>query len=464
MGVFMQRHFTFYGMVLLGVAGAGMMSCTGSDFASSSGAPLIGPPLVASVEIVNCPALVDVRDNKILNAVAKDANGSVVNAPPAYSSSRSDIASLSQDRLEATYPGNVSIIATAGGVASSPCNVTVLPPQNSKTVVQLTDDDEDETWGMNNNWSTLSRDRILWQRVLNSGDTEIYLGDTNGNASFLKTVPGPDVDFMALGSGASSADVLASWREDLSKTFVSNGSGTPTPLGAQQQEENSIADGHLLFRKGQPDNDILHFDSANGLIPVSTAGDLFNPVTSGGKAVWERQENGASTLVYFDGTNETPIVSGLPLFPRFDFRSGKIVYADGGDIFLYDADSANPQLMNITNNPGDINNFPKTDGHSIVFTRLDGGNYEMVLYEIASGISTVISNTGAFKDGNSLRIDLKQAIWMEGADLYFYDGNATTLVNPSPAADVNQPYLADGIVAWHGSTGPFTDHEIFVLK
>src|SRR5262245_23121568 len=259
----MRRHFALFGMVFLGVAGAGMMSCTGSDFASSSGAPLIGSPLIASVEIVNCPTSVDVRDKKILNAVAKDANGTAVNAAVTYSSDRPDIASVNQDRLDAAYPDKTFIIATAGGVASSPCDVTVLPPQNSKTVVQLTDDNEDETWGLNNNWSTLSHDRILWQRALPSGDTELFLGDTNGNASLLKNVPGTDVDFMALGSGASSADVLASWREDLSKTFVSNGSGTPTPLGAQQQEENSIADGQLFFRKGQPDNDILRFDSIN---------------------------------------------------------------------------------------------------------------------------------------------------------------------------------------------------------
>src|SRR5262245_9939068 len=130
----MRRHFALFGMVILGVAGAGMKSCIGSDFAFSGGSPLIGFRLIVSVDIFKCPASLDVRDNKILNAVVKDANGTAVNAAVTYSSDRPDIASVNQDRLDAAYPGKTFIIATAGGVASSPCDVTVLPPQNSKTV------------------------------------------------------------------------------------------------------------------------------------------------------------------------------------------------------------------------------------------------------------------------------------------------------------------------------------------
>src|SRR5262249_52694360 len=161
---FMRRHFALFGMVLLGVAGGGGVSCTGSGFWSSSGGTPLGPPPLPSFGVVNCPASGAVSDDKKPISVAKEANGSGVEGRPTYSSSRPDIVSLSRDRLEATYPGNASIVATAGGIASSPCNVTVLPPQNSKTVVQLTDDNEDETWGLNNNWSTFARERILWQR------------------------------------------------------------------------------------------------------------------------------------------------------------------------------------------------------------------------------------------------------------------------------------------------------------
>jgi hypothetical protein len=232
----------------------------------------------------------------------------------------------------------------------------------------------------------------------------------------------------------------------------------------QTQEENSIAEGRLFFRKGIPDNDIFQYSAANGLVPVSTNGDLYNPITSGGQAVYELQQNGVSTLIYFDGAHETPFVSGLPLFPRFDFRGGVAVYAMGGDIFLYDTHAANPQVVNLTNLAQGSNNFPKTDGHSVVFTRNNGGSNDVVLYDIASGAFQTISQTSAPKDGNSLQIDFKQVIWKEGADLYFYDGNTTALVNPSPATTVNQPYLSQGMVAWFGPTGPVSENEIFILK
>jgi len=272
------------------------------------------------------------------------------------------------------------------------------------------------------------------------------------------------LDFMALGSGALQGDILASWRENLSATFVSDGNGTPTPLGMQTQEENSIADGCLFFRKGLPDNDILRYSSAAGLAPVGTIGDLYNPVTSRCQAVYELQQNGVSSLLYFDGVNETPFANLLPVFPRFDFRDGKAVYAAGGDIYLYDTSAANPQGVNLTNQPGASNNFPKTDGHSVVFTRTNSGRVDVVLHDIASGNSQVISTTVDPKDGNSLRIDLKQVLWMEGTDLYFYDGNTTTQVNPFPGTAVFQPHLSDGIVTWFGPTGPASDHEIFILQ
>jgi hypothetical protein len=53
---------------------------------------------------------------------------------------------------------------------------------------------------------------------------------------------------------------------------------------------------------------------------------------------------------------------------------------------------------------------------------------------------------------------------MEGATLYFFDGSLTDAVDPAPATTVNEPHLADGLVVWHGATGPGTDEEIFVLK
>ncbi|MFO1519888.1 MAG: hypothetical protein U1F57_09545 [bacterium] len=462
----MQSRFAVLSLLLVGVVGSGAIACGGASGVLSNNGSLgaSNASQITTVELKNCnPSTRPVISEGPFLAEAKDNNGSILSVPITFQSTRPDIASISGGLLKTYYPGQTTITASSGGVTSAPCNLAVLPPSNTQTVLQLTDNQEDDSWGQNNNGSTLSRGKVLWRHFTPNGDADVMMGDVSGNVAPLKTVAGGDVDFMLLGSGASPHKTLAAWRENLSNTFVSDDGASPSPLGAQLQEENSIADGCFFFRRGQPDNDILRYNPM-GLKTVSQNGDLFNPVTSQCKAVYELQQNGMSTLIYFDGANETPVAIGLPLFPRFDFREGKIVYAQGGDIFLYDATAANPQAVNLTNDPNGANNFPKTDGHSVVFTRNHNNFYDVVLYDIATGTLKVVSTTSGPKNGNSLRLDLSQAIWMEGSDLFFYDGNATAPVNPFPATGVEEAYLSEGVVAWHGPTGPATDHEIFILK
>jgi hypothetical protein len=324
----------------------------------------------------------------------------------------------------------------------------------------MTDNDDEDTWGQNNFWSTTSRGRVLWQRPLASGETEVLLGDKSGAVKTLRTSP-EDVDFMALGSGPDANDVLAAWREDLSDTFVSDGA-VNTDLGPHNQEENTIADGCLFYRDstgGPVNNEIARYSKTGGNAIVSQASfSDSEPVTSGCEAVWLRDGD----LVHFDGSAIAAVASGP--FDGFDFRDGKIVYAQGGDVFLYDAAAASPGPFNLTNAPGDSNRFPKTDGDSVVFLRGPGAAQDVVLREFATGDTVVVSTTVAPKSGASLRMDRGQAIWMEGGTLFFFDGSLTAAVDPAPATAVNEPHLADGIVVWHGPTGAGTDGEIFVMK
>jgi hypothetical protein len=263
------------------------------------------------------------------------------------------------DASPAPDPGPSPTGAPGNGPAPEP------PPFNSRTVVRLTDNDDEESWGQNNFWSTTSRGRILWQRILASGETEIVLGDKSGGRKTLRTSP-EDVDFMALGSGAGADDVLASWREDLSDTFVGDGSAN-TNLGPHNQEENSIADGCLYYRdstNGPLNNEIARYSKADGNDVVSQASfSDSEPVTSACEAVWLRDGN----LVHFDGLNITEVAAGP--FDGFDMRNGRIVYSRGGDVFLYDTVSVSPAPINLTNASADSNRNPKTDGDSIVFVR-----------------------------------------------------------------------------------------------
>lgn len=379
---------------------------------------------------------------------------STITPPSAPSGETSDTTTTESP----TTPTDSGATTTPTTTPAAPDDV---PPFNSRTVIQLTDNDDPDSWGQNNFWSTTSRGRVLWQRLLATGETEIVLGDKAGAKKTLRTSP-EDVDFMALGSGAGTEDLLASWREDLSDTFVSNGAVT-TNLGPHNQEENSIADGCFFYRdstNGPANNEIARYSEATGNAIVSQASFADSePITSGCEAVWLRDGN----LVHFDGSTITLIAAGP--FDGFDFRNGKVVYSHGGDVFLYDSGSTNPSSINLTNAAGDLNRFPKTDGHSVVFIRnAGGGTHEVVLREFDTGDTIVISTTGAAKNGFSLRMDRGQAIWMEGGTLYFFDGSLTEAVDPAPATMVNEPHLADGLVVWHGPTGSGTDEEIFVLK
>jgi hypothetical protein len=245
----------------------------------------------------------------------------------------------------------------------------------------------------------------------------------------------------------------------------------PSDLGALLQEENSVADGMLLFRKGQPFNDIESYSAAAGLNPLASSGDLSNPIASQGKALWlEDQGGGAFDLIYFDGNSTHNIATGPFSAGGFDFRKGRAVFTLGNDIYLYDAESANPQAVNLTRRPQDLNRAPKTDGDSILFLRSPNGGagQQVVLWDIASGTETVISTTADPKDPGSLQIDLRQALWVEGGMVYFHDGSGTvagTAQVPLGNATLNgafHPYLSDGIAAWVANDG--NDDEIFALE
>jgi len=376
----------------------------------------------------------------------------------------------SEGKILAKYPGSTHIFATLGGIESAPCVVAVSTPSNARQVVQLTDNAIEDHWGMNNNWSILSGGKILWLSDDGVERKVLFhdLGDSVGqNAELRDTMD--DVDFMAMGSSSTAGQVLISWREGLSQTMTSRDGAAAIDLGPQFQEENSISDGVLLFRKGLPYNDIMAFSEKLGLSPLAEKGSLSNPIANGGQALClEDQGGGNYDLVFFDG-GTSKVLTTAPLAPgRYDLREGRVVYIQDDDIFLFDATTG--QTQNITQRPQDLPSFVKTDGHSIVFLRNPNGgtDQEVVLYDIVAQEFSVISTTGLPKDGNSLQIDFKQAIWLEGSDLYFHDGSsdpAGTSLIPQGNATLAlgyHPYLSDGVVAWIGNDG--NDTEVFVMK
>jgi len=456
--------------VLLG--SSGLISCGGGGGNNDE---------VASIEILAPSGDLVPRATQQLTAVAKNSRGQTLNNVSfTWSSSNDRFLSIEPDttilknqQLAPTvlarglYPGSVNILVSAGAISASLQKLVIVPINNGQ-VVQLTNNGAgiEDNWGNNNNWMTTSRDRILWvENDMNTGEMAVRLADIDNNQTPLQSGM-DDLDFLGLGSdGFLTNGIVATWRKGLSNTFVDDGSASPDDLGALVQEENAVADGCLYFREGLPNDDIWRFSFADGLDEIFTAGQSKGPVlTSECQAAWLQEDGANSDLLFYDGSTVVTVGDDLSNTASFSMRGGRVVFSKGNDVFFYDSTVPNPQVVNLTNSPGDLENFVKTDGESILIYRIANGvTNQIVLFDIASGSEQIISNTGAPKNGDSLQIDLKQALWTEGSSLFFFDGETTAPIPlPSPLSlGGYDPYVADGTVAWVGNDG---DDEIYIMK
>lgn len=449
--------FTFLLMFLLLSVG---LSCGGGT--SNSG--------IFRIVITNCPNTLLPGEDYTLTVEARMTTGAVIPGVSfTYDSSNSRFASVDgAGVVTGLYPGGVVITASASGITSDACDINVDPLPNTGTVMNISNSAVDDDWGMNNTWKMISRGRVFWQ---SDGTTLLIhdVADPVGTNTTIKSGILVDLDFLALGSGAGDNDIMGAWRENNMTSYVTDSINPPTNLGSQEQEENTIDSGCFMFRMNTV-QDILRYTFADGLSTAASTGILGNPITSNCQAIWlEEVGLGNFDLIYWDGSSSTPIATAPFSQGQYDFRNGRIVYSKDSDIYLYDTTAANPQPVNITNRPQDLNLFVKTDGDSIIFTRtVNGGvDNDVVLYDIASQTQSIISTTDFPKEGRSLDIDLKQAVWREGNDLYFHDGtglpSGTSLV-PLGVAVLNlgfNPYISDGVVTWIGTFG---DNDVYVMQ
>lgn len=448
----------------------GVVACGGGGGSDSD-----DPLDLQSLAIANCPTQALYPGDKVALAVEGNpaAGKAVAVNPDAFQSDRPRLAAVeAQGNLVALYPGEARVTATAGGLTSEACVVQILPPENQGTVRRLTDNADEDHWGMNNSWPMISRGKVLWQRIDGNLDTEVLLHDRRDPAGDDTSVDlvdflSGDVDFMALGSAAAEGEVLLSYRVGLQDTHVSANGRAPQDLGDRQQEEGSIADGCYFFREGGGANDIQRF-TASGLTEILSAGETYTPIGSDCEAVYERRGVTDSELVHFDGQTHLPIAAGLPAFPDFDFRRQRAVYASGGDVTLVDLTQDPPAVVPLTSDGlTRLDRNPRTDGESVVWHQIDGAEHHVWMYDIASGTRRKLSATIAPKKFDSLQIDLKQVLWVEGTELWFYAGSgdaadsAAVDLKGIPLDSAYRPYLKDGLVAYVGNDG---DTEILIVE
>src|SRR5690606_33921282 len=121
-----------------------------------------------------------------------------------------------------------------------------------------------------------------------------------------------------------------------------------------------------------------------GLMEILNLGETYAPITSGCEAVWENRGAVDSELVYFDGQSTLPIAGGLPAFPEYDFRNRRAVYAKQGDVILVDLAQNPPRVLPLTSDGMTrIDRTPRTDGETVVWHQIDGGDEHIWMYDIA---------------------------------------------------------------------------------
>jgi hypothetical protein len=444
----------------------------GSGSTSSSSAT------TETVSVTNAEDSLTVEETLQLTSEVVDSGGQVVTQTVTYSATNSDVATVSNEGLvTAIYPGQIEVTASADGITSDPFTLTVNAIPNTYTEIQITNNAVDDSWGMNNTWKTIARGQVFWLgrddfdasgAGMGGSAATLFISDEDGNILFQRSVVGLEIDFLAMGSGAGTDDIMATWREDLANTFITDGDGgTVVDNGNNNAEENSIADGCMYYRDStdQFDEDIANFQFPNSNVIESEVGGMdHDPITSECEAIWVMDGD----LVFYDGVTQTTVAtSGFILPSEYDFRSGQIVYEKDGDIYHVDTTTTPFTSTQITSDGASVvDENPKTDGKSIVWIQDDS---TVVLYDIATQTSEVISTTLDVKDGETLAIDGRQVIWQESSDTFFFhdgsgDTSGTQEIVPTLASSVSEPFFSDGIVAWYGQTGAGTDTEIFMMK
>lgn len=378
--------------------------------------------------------------------------------------------------VEGQYPGRVELTASAEGSESNVLELSIDPPENSQSITQLTNSSDRDDWGFSNRWKTLVSGKVIWSR---SGgiNTEIFLHDLIdpvGTNTSLDSFTG-SASRLALGTGANVGTLMSAWRVDDIETWVNNNGESTTNLGDRSQEENSIDKGCLFFRAGDGKDDIELFQLGPGLQVLATLNELRDPVVWNCQAVWvEILADGSHSLIYYDGVEQNTVVSGINNFPQHDFKEGQLVYIEGGDVFHVDLTSDDLTPQPITSDAeGLLDQRPKTDGQSIVWIQIDPvpNDWKVLLYEILTGETKVISTNTNEKVTDSLAIDLKQVVWLDfnPKALYFHPGtgdSTDTLEVPLGTNDLVTefyPYVENGVITWIAEVA-VGNTEVFVMQ
>lgn len=355
---------------------------------------------------------------------------------------------------------------------------------------QLTLNTENDRWSPRH--PTTARGGVLW-----TNGPDVYFHD--GNATTLVQPLGAlemvEDTVLGLGTGATPNQVVGAWRRgsDFAWVWVSDDPASPrlvhaiNPFNADNPmnpEAVAIADGAVFLALqavvgGVNVRNVFRVDPATG-DAVNLTGAAVVPgaariTTSNGRAAWTFDNGGGEDNVelHLYEAGSVRIVDSGPIRATAVRLHGRwLVYQKqiGGVQHIVSLDvatpGATPQVVSPTTDASHGHFRPTTDGRHIAW--LFGDADETDLQVLLLGGVTANDPANAPVSGVNVEFPVQlhrgQLLWRgAGGVQYFYADGAASQMCTTPSGAPGNPWLADGVVAWHALDAEpgATDNEIF---
>ena len=248
--------------------------------------------------------------------------------------------------------------------------------------------------------------QIVFQSTRLTGSPGIFLMDPDGS-DVRPVLADASINASPVLSPDGTRIVFTSTREGKQAIYLIDVSGT----NLRRITSDTFAEGSPTW---SPDGSRIAFVRSSqtfggaGLFTVNADGSGLAQVHgSGSQPAWSPDGSriafgdGAIYLIDPDGSNLTPLVSGMGSMDDPAWSPDGTRIAFGGavtnqDIFVVDADGSN--LVNITNTAdpsGEIQPSWSPDGQQIIFTGFRNGNEEIVRRRANGSGETILTNLGA---------------------------------------------------------------------
>lgn len=228
------------------------------------------------------------------------------------------------------------------------------------------------------------------------------------------------------------------------KTYVShvvviNELANPASPQTLEQKLPDVSENKVVW-EAAPDPgtfpDIYLYNFTTGeqtqLTDESAGSDRGHVSISGDKIVWHDDRDGVRNVFLHDiySKSTAPIIDDGSARVDPDIDGNKVVWKEGGDIYVYDLDTA--IKTQITSDPSSQQNKPKISGNRIVWEDRRSGNNDIFLYDLDNPGEVQIASSGLFENNPDIFGD--KIVYDKSGNIFMYDipsGSTIRVNNPS---------------------------------